>query len=386
MNTLITTTDELARFCATLENVPFVTVDTEFMRERTYYAKLCLVQLGGPEDAAAIDPLAEGIDLAPLFALMANPNVVKVFHAARQDVEIFVNLTGRVPAPLFDTQIAAMVCGFGDSVSYESLVNALAKQKVDKSSRFTDWSQRPLTDRQVEYALNDVTHLRVIYEILRAKLAETKRGDWVSEEMTILTSPGTYQTDPSEVWKRLKFHTDKPRRLAVLREVAAWREREAQRANLPRGRIIKDEALFEIASHAPTTTAELGRTRGLSQGFAEGKHGAALLEAVTRGKAVPDEECPACEGKRSLPSGANAVFDLLKVLLHQVSSEYGVASKLIATTDDLEAIAAEKKPAVKSLQGWRLSLFGETALALKAGKLALAVEEHKVKLIDISDR
>jgi len=383
MTTYITTTAELARFCASLAQAPFVTVDTEFMRERTYYAKLCLVQVGGPDEAAAIDPLAEGIDLTPLFELMANPKILKVFHAARQDVEIFVNLTERVPTPLFDTQIAAMVCGFGDSISYESLVSTLAHEKVDKSSRFTDWSQRPLTERQIEYALADVTHLRVIYESLAAKLAETKRSDWVQEELAILTSLDTYQTDPQEVWKRLKFHSDKPRRLAVLREIAAWREREAQHANLPRGRVMKDEALFEIASHAPSTVAELARTRGLNHGLAEGRYGTAILEAVEKAKALPNEACPAVEERRSLPNGASAVFDLLKVLLKQVTTEYGVASKLIASTDDLEAIAAQDAPDVKSLQGWRLTLFGETALALKAGKLALAVKGHKVKLIKI---
>lgn len=385
MSKLITTTKELARFCAGLKGAAFVTVDTEFMRERTYYSKLCLVQLGGPDEAVAIDPLAEGIDLAPLFALMDDPNILKVFHAARQDVEIFVNLTGRVPTPLYDTQVAAMVCGFGEQVGYETLVSAVAKSKVDKSSRFTDWARRPLTERQVDYALADVTHLRAIYEKLSEKVKKTRRADWVAEEMEVLTSLSTYQIEPAEVWRRLKFRSDKPRRCAILRELAAWREIEAQRANLPRGRIVKDEALIEIASSAPATTEELARTRGLSQGFAEGKHGTAILETVKRAKALPAEACPAIKEKRGLSNGATAVFDLLKVLLHQVSAKHDVAAKLIATTDDLEALASEDSPDIKSLKGWRLGLFGETALALKAGKLALAVKDRKIETVRIED-
>lgn len=360
-----------------------MTVDTEFMRERTYYAKLCLVQLGGPEQAVAVDPLAEGIDLAPLFALMSDTKILKVFHAARQDVEIFVNLTGRVPAPLFDTQVAAMVCGYGEAASYETLASALADAKIDKSSRYTDWSNRPLTDRQIDYALADVTHLRLVYEKLAAKLEKNNRSDWVREEMKVLTSLETYQIDPYEVWKRLKLRTDKPRRRAVLREIAAWRELEAQRANLPRGRVLKDEALLEIASHAPTDAQTLARTRGLSQGFAEGRHGTAILEAIARALSLPPEACPSGEEKRKLPSGTGAIFDLLKVLLHQASDEYGVAAKLIASTDDLERLAAEDNPDIKPLVGWRREIFGETALALKRGELALAIQKRKITAIKI---
>ena len=374
----ITSTDELTAFCASLSGADYVTIDTEFMRERTYYAKLCLVQLGGPNDAAAIDPLADGLDLQSLFDFLADPKILKVFHAARQDIEIFVNLTGRVPAPIFDTQIAAMVCGYGDSVGYEPLVGSLTGAKIDKSSRYTDWSNRPLTDRQIEYALADVTHLRDVYEKLAAKLEKNKRTAWVSEEMDILNDVRTYQVDPMEVWKRLKLRSDKPRRRAVLRELAAWREREAQHANLPRARVLKDEQLLEIANHAPTSVEELARTRGLSQGFAEGRYGTAIMEAIARGNAVQLKDCPAGEEKRKMPNGSGAVFELLKVLLRQVSDEHGVAAKLIASSDDLEILAAEDEPDIKPLKGWRRTLFGNTALAFKRGELALAVHKNKV--------
>jgi len=374
----ISTTDELTAFCASLKGADFVTIDTEFMRERTYYAKLCLVQLGGPHDAAAIDPLAADIDLTPLFDFLADPKILKVFHAARQDIEIFVNLTGRVPAPVFDTQIAAMVCGYGDSIGYEPLASSLTNAKIDKSSRFTDWSHRPLTDRQVEYALADVTYLREVYEKLSAQLAKNNRTDWVSEEMDILNDVHTYQVDPYEVWKRLKLRSDKPKRRAILRELAAWRELEAQRANLPRARVLKDEQLLEIATHAPASVQELARTRGLSQGLAEGRYGAALMEAIARGNAVPLKDCPAGEEKRKIPNGSAAVFELLKVLLRQVSDAHGVAAKLIASSDDLEILAAEDEPDIKPLKGWRRKLFGDTALAFKRGELALTVQKNKV--------
>lgn len=381
---LITTTQELKAFCTALSGADFVTIDTEFMRERTYYAKLCLVQLGGPTDAAAIDPLAEGIDLAPLFALLDDPKILKVFHAARQDIEIFVNLTGRVPAPIFDTQIAAMVCGYGESIGYEPLASSLTNAKIDKSSRYTDWAHRPLTDRQVEYALADVTHLRDIYTKLAAQVEKSGRGDWVREEMAILTDLHTYQVDPYEVWKKLKLRTDKPRRRAILRELAAWREIEAQTSNLPRSRVIKDEQLLEIANHAPPTVEELARTRGLSQGFAQGRYGTAILEAIARGNAVPAKDCPAGDMKKKMPSGAGAVLELLKVLLRQVSDEHGVAAKLIATSDDLERLAAEEEPDIKPLHGWRRKLFGETALAFKRGELALAIRKNKIATIGIN--
>ena len=375
---LINTTEQLSRFCDSLQGAGFVTVDTEFMRERTYWSKLCLVQLGGPEGAVAVDPLAHGIDLGPLYRLMADTSILKVFHAARQDVEIFVHATGQVPTPMFDTQVAAMVCGFGESASYETLATSLAGAKIDKSSRFTDWAQRPLTDKQLEYALGDVTHLRVVYEKLRDKLAKTGRADWVSEEMAFLTSLSTYQVEPREVWKKLKVRADKPRLRGVLREIAAWRELEAQRLNVPRGRVLKDDTMLEIASHAPTSAQELGRTRGLQAGFAESRQGTELLAAIARANALPVAELPAGEKRRAMPNGAAAVLDLLRVLLKQVSEEHGVAVKLIAVSDDLEGLAAEENPDVPCLNGWRRGLFGETALALKRGEIALAVRGGKV--------
>jgi ribonuclease D len=378
---LITTTKQLTAFCASLKNADFVTVDTEFMRERTYYSILCLVQLGGPDTAAAVDPLAEGIDLTPLYDLLNDPKILKVFHAARQDVEIFVGATGKVPAPMFDTQVAAMVCGFGESASYETLAASLAKAKIDKSSRFTDWARRPLTDKQITYALGDVTHLRDVYAKLNEQLEKSGHGDWMREEMAVLTDPATYQTDPREIWKRLKLRGGKPLQRALARELAIWRETEAQRLNIPRGRVMKDETLMEIAHHAPRAPEDLARTRGLSNGFAEGRQGKEILAAIARAKALPPSEYPEADPRRVMPNGATAVLDLLKVLLKQVSEEKGVASKLIASMDDLAALAAEENPDVKALTGWRRELFGNDALALKRGELALAVHGHKVVLL-----
>ncbi|HAX90709.1 MAG TPA: ribonuclease D [Rhodospirillaceae bacterium] len=380
---LISTTDALATFCASLRGAPYVTIDTEFMRERTYYSKLCLVQLGGADQAVAIDPLADGIDLTPLYDLLADTSIIKVFHAARQDIEIFAQASGRVPTPIFDTQVAAMVCGFGDSISYENLASSLAGAVVDKSSRFTDWSQRPLSDKQITYALGDVTHLRIVYEKLAAKLEATGRAEWVQEEMAVLTDPATYRVEPYEVWKRLKLRADKPRRRAVLREIAAWREMEAQRANLPRARIMKDEQLVDIATHAPTTTEELTKLRGLPSGFAEGRHGTAILEAINRAMALPAKDCPEGEARRIMPNGSGAILELLKVLLRQISDEHGVAAKLVATSDDLERLASEDTPEIKTLQGWRRQIFGETALALKNGDIALIVKKNKVTTINV---
>jgi ribonuclease D len=381
---LITTTEALAAFCSAHADTEFVTVDTEFMRERTYWPKLCLIQLGGPEQVVAVDPLAKGIDLAPLFELLANPKVMKVFHAARQDVEIFYNLTGKVPAPMFDTQVAAMVCGFGDSASYETLAGQLANAKIDKSSRFTDWSNRPLTEKQITYALGDVSHLRKVYVRLRDQLQKTARADWVREEMEDLTSPATYAIDPQEIWRRFKWRADKPRLRAVLRELAAWRELEAQRINVPRGRVVRDEAIMEIAHHPPSSAHDLSRIRGLSTGFAESRQGKEILEAVTRANELPIEQCPAGEARRVLPGGLGPVMDLLKVLLKQVCEEHDVASKLIANADDLEAIAADDKADVPALHGWRRELFGNLALALKNGELGLSVKNRKVVVSKLS--
>ena len=380
---LIADSAQLAEFCARIASADFITVDTEFMRERTYWPQLCLVQIGGPDEAAAIDPLAEGMDLSPLFRLLEDERILKVFHAARQDIEIFFNLTGRVPNPLFDTQVAAMVCGFGDSVSYETLAAQLAGTRIDKSVRFTDWSARPLTDRQIDYAMADVTHLRKIYVALAKRLKSGDRAHWLHEEMMTLLDPATYRLDPEEAWRRLKPRTPKPRLLMVLREVAAWREREAQRRDIPRNRLIRDEMVMDIAAHAPRTVDELARLRGLSKSLAEGRMGQDILAAVERGLALPESEAPTLPPPVDLPGGLGPVVELLKVLLKMKCERQQVAPKLIASTSDLERIAADDNAPVPALQGWRRELFGEDALALKHGRLALAMRGKRVVLMPV---
>jgi ribonuclease D len=381
--TLITDTPALAAFCERQRQAEFVAVDTEFMRDKTYWPQLCLVQVAGPEEAAAIDAQAPGLDLAPLLALLDDPRTVKVFHAARQDVEIFFHMTGRIPAPLVDTQVAAMVCGFGDAVSYENLAAKLAGARIDKSSRFTDWLRRPLTERQLLYALSDVTHLRPAYEHLKRRLAQTGRTEWVAEEMAVLTAPATYRLDPREAWRRIKFRTDKARTLAVLREVAAWREEEAQRRDLPRNRVLKDETLCEIAAHAPSDVEHLARCRGLSRSVAENRQGAQILAAVQRGLALPAAECPEPAPRRDLPAGLGPLIELLRVLLKMRCEDHGVAQKLVANADDLELIAADDRAEVPALHGWRREVFGADALALKQGRLALTVAGRRVKMVAV---
>jgi len=382
---LISDTAALAAFCQRLASAEFVTVDTEFMREKTYWPQLCLVQLAGPDEAWAIDPMAPDMDLAPLFELMANPKVMKVFHAARQDVEIFLHLSGKVPAPLFDTQVAAMVCGFGDAVSYETLAGQLARARIDKSLRFTDWSRRPLTDRQLDYALADVTHLRVIYEKLCQRLEREQRAEWVAEEMAVLTDPSTYLIDPDQAWRRLKSRSSSPRFLMILKELAAWREREAREKDLPRQRLLKDDSLMEIAAQAPTTIDELAHTRGLSRNAAEGKLGSALLAAVARALATPESQWPTPMERVELPRGLGPVVDLLKVLLKLKGDQHDVAQRLIASSSDLEWIAADDSAEVPALHGWRRGLFGEDALRLKHGRvgLALATDGKGLRLIPL---
>jgi ribonuclease D len=383
--TLIADTASLAAFCRRLQDAPYITVDTEFMREKTYWPQLCLVQVASAEEAQAIDPLAPGIDLSPLFELLANPKVLKVFHAARQDVEIFLHLSGAIPAPLFDTQVAAMVCGFGDAVSYETLAAQLARARIDKTLRFTDWAQRPLTDRQLHYALSDVTHLRLAYEKLQKRLDRDGRSEWLAEEMALLAQPSTYLVEPAEAWRRLKPRSSSPRFLMVLKELAAWREREAQERDVPRQRIIRDEALIEIAAHAPLAVDDLARTRGLSKGAAEGRQGAALLEAVRRALATPESDWPVPAERNELPRGLGPVVDLLKVLLKLKCDEHEVAQKLIACTSDLEYIAADDNAEVPALHGWRRTIFGEDALRLKHGRigLALAKDGKSLRLIAV---
>ncbi|HEC14550.1 MAG TPA: ribonuclease D [Rhodospirillales bacterium] len=384
----ITDTRALEDFCASLGEPPYITIDTEFMREKTYWPILCLVQVaagGGGNDGpyAAIDPLAPGMDLTPLFDVLANKNILKVFHAARQDLEIFQYLAGRLPEPVFDTQVAAMVCGFGDSVGYESLIAKLTKQRIDKSSRFTDWSHRPLSERQITYALADVTHLRPAYEKLKRTLESNGRAGWLDEEMAILTDPKTYTPDPNKVFRRIKSRSNDRRYLAVLREVAAWREHKARDRNIPRNRVLRDEELVEIAHHTPSNSGELSRTRGLSKGFAEGSSGAAILDAVRDGLAVPEKDRPEPVLKPDLPRGLGPATDLLKVLLKMKCEERGVAQKLLASSADLDQIAAYgEKAQVRTLNGWRRELFGEDALKLVRGEICLSLKNGKTALIE----
>lgn len=374
---MITTTEQLAEACARLAGHPFVTVDTEFLRDATYYPKLCLVQLASPEEGVLVDPIAKGIDLAPLLALMADPAVVKVFHAARQDVEIIWHLGRMIPSPLFDTQIAAMVCGYGDSVGYEQLANDLAKARIDKSSRFTDWSRRPLSEAQLSYALSDVTHLRDIYLHFQQELERTGRTGWLAEEMRVLSAPGTYDLQPEDAWTRLKGRVRKPRELAILMELAAWRERQAQSRDVPRSRVLKDDALIDIVQRAPRGESELGELRSIPRGFERSQAGAEILAAVERGLERDHKTLPRLD--RPQQRNANgAVLDLLRVLLKAVSDSERVAPKIIATIDDLEAIAADDEADVLALKGWRRTLFGDRALALKAGQLGLRMRDGRV--------
>jgi ribonuclease D len=380
---LITTTDDLAAFCKPLAATEFIAVDTEFMRERTYWPKLCLAQVAGPDDAAAIDALAEGIDLAPLDELMANAKVLKVFHAARQDLEIFYLRMNQVPQPLFDTQIAAMVCGHGEAASYESLATKLAKAKIDKSSRFTDWSRRPLSERQISYALSDVTHLRVVYEKLRRQLEKSGRLSWITEEVAVLNDPATYRADPEQAWRRLKPRGASPRLLGTLKEVAAWRERTAQRIDIPRQRLLRDEQLLEIASHAPKTTEDLAMTRGLGRGFAEGWQGREIMEAIERARNVPEADLPTRDKAPEQLRAPSAVVDLLRTLLRLKAEQAGVAGRLVASADELDRLAAGKRD-IAALRGWRREVFGGDAVDLIEGRLALSLAGDQAKLIPIA--
>jgi ribonuclease D len=379
---LITTTEELAAFCKPLAKAEFITVDTEFMRERTYWPKLCLAQVAGPEEAAAIDALAEGIDLSPLDELMANPKVLKVFHAARQDLEIFYLRMNKVPGPLFDTQVAAMVCGHGEAASYESLATKLAKARIDKSSRFTDWSRRPLSERQITYAISDVTHLRVVYEHLRRQLEKTGRLDWITEEMAVLNDPGTYRADPEQAWRRLKPRGASPRLLGTLKEVAAWRERTAQRIDIPRQRLLRDEQLLEIASHAPKGVEELALTRGLGRGFAEGWQGREILEAIDKARKMPDSQLPSRERPPEQLRAPGAVVDLLRTLLRLKAEQADVAARLVASADEIDRLAAGKRD-LHVLHGWRNEIFGKDAVALLEGRVALSLDGDHARLLPV---
>lgn len=381
----ITTTDALAAFCDAQADSSFITVDTEFVRESTYYPQLCLVQVAGDTDAAAIDTLAEGLSLEPLFALLRKPDLLKVFHAARQDLEIFYTLMGAVPAPVFDTQVAAMVLGFGDQVGYEVLVNKVLGQSLDKSSRFTDWSRRPLTDRQIDYAMADVDHLRPIYEVMRDRLDENGRAHWLTEEMQVLTAADTYRNDPDLAWQRLKARGLKPRPMAVLQKVAAWREREAQRRNTPRNRVVRDDTILDIAGSMPKSVDDLRRIRGLGKNVPDGRMGQEILAAVQEGLDIPREDLPKVKRREQPPPGVAPTMELLKVLLKVKCDQEGIASRLIATADDLEKLAMDDDADIQALKGWRRELFGEDALNLKHGRLALTVGKTSVKVMPVGD-
>jgi ribonuclease D len=378
---LIATTSELAAVCARLAKHPVITVDTEFLRETTYYPLLCVVQMASAEEAVVVDTLAQGIDLKPFFELMANEAVLKVFHAARQDIEIVWHQAAIVPHPIFDTQVAAMVLGYGDSIAYDQLVERIMGHRPDKTHRFTDWSRRPLSAEQMHYAVSDVTHLRDVFSALDADLKKRGRSDWVSEEMEVLTSPKTYDFHPERAWERLKTRVRKPRELAVLMEVAAWREQEAQSRDVPRSRVLKDDAVGDIAIQAPTSLERLANLRSLPKGFDRSKWGTDIIAAVQRGVARDPASLPKIEKPRGNSNGG-AIVELLKVLLRMTSERHAVASKVIATVDDLEEIAADDHADVAALHGWRRELFGEAALALKHGRLALAIEKGRVVRVD----
>ena len=361
-----------------------MTVDTEFLRESTFYPKLCLIQIAGPNRAAIIDPLADGIDLTPFYELMAKPDVMKVFHAARQDIEIMYHATGQTPTPLFDTQVAAMVLGYGDQIAYDQLVNRITGAHIDKSSRFTDWSRRPLSDKQLAYALADVTYLREVSTTLAEALAEQGRDGWVEEEMRTLAASETYDTKPENAWLRLKMRLRKPTELAIVRELAAWREREARSRDVPRNRVIKDDAIYEIAQQQPRTDEALGRLRSVPKGFERSRAGQDIVEAVNTALALPKDEMPKFERREQMPEWVQPATDLLRVLLKLVSEREGVVPRLIATSDDLEKLAHKGDDAeVRALEGWRRELFGNHALRLIEGKLALRFIDGRIDVAEI---
>jgi ribonuclease D len=377
----ITTTAELTALCETLARSDYVAVDTEFLREQTFWPLLCLIQLAGPEAEAIVDPLAPGIDLAPFYRLMADTSTVKVFHAARQDIEIIFLKAGIVPAPVVDTQVEAMVCRFGDSISYVNLVKKTTGTDLDKSSRFTDWSRRPLSSKQLDYALADVTYLRNVYLYLKDMLEKTERTPWLQEEMAILINPATYDTSPENAWQRLKLRVKGRKSLAVLLELAAWRERLAQSLDVPRGRVLRDDALYDIANQIPASAEALGQLRTLSDGFARSQRAKEILEAVKVGLARDPKTLPKIERNEALSAEASATLELLKVLLKAAAAEHGVAPRIIADSEDLEQLATSDEADILALQGWRRALFGEAALKLKRGELALTLVKGEVRAI-----
>ena len=383
---MIETTAALEEACLKLAKSDFITIDTEFLRESTFWPELCLIQMASPDLEVIVDPLAKGIDLAPFFTLMADSSVTKVFHAARQDIEIIFHLGNLIPHPIFDTQVAAMVCGFGDSVSYDQLVQKVKNVHIDKTSRFTDWSRRPLSEKQLEYALADVTHLRDAYLALKAELKREGRADWLTEEMNILESRETYDLHPDDAWQRLKMRLRKPQELAVIQAVAAWREREARNRNVPRSRVLKDDAIYEIAQQQPKDTEALGRLRTIPKGWERSNSGAAIIEAVNAALALPKSEMPHVHRHSHVPEGAAAAVELLKVLLRLISEKHGVAAKVIANSEDLDRIAAEgEKADVPAMHGWRRELFGDVALKLIAGGVALRFVDKRVEAVELPE-
>lgn len=379
---VISDTASLQAFVDSATGAPFVTVDTEFMREKTYFSQLCLIQIATPDDAVIIDPLADNIDLSPLFPLLSAPETVKVFHAARQDLEIFVKLMGTVPGPLFDTQIAAMVFGYGDQVGYEPLVRDLTGAQVDKGSRFTDWSRRPLSEKQLTYALGDVTHLRDVYARLTQKLTDTNRLTWVEEEMQALNDINLYSVNPDEAWQRLKLRNPKLKELGPIIALAKWRESEAQARNVPRSRLLKDDALFELARAQPDRPEALGKLRSIPQGFERSSTAKSILAAISDGKAIDQDSLPQLD-RRPREQAPQDVVELLRVLLKRQCAEHDVAPKLLASSADLDAIALDDEAGVPALRGWRREVFGEMALKLKRGELALGLTRRRVTLHNI---
>jgi ribonuclease D len=380
---LIVSTDVLTAFCERAANFDFVTVDTEFLRETTYWPKLCLIQAATDDEAVLIDPLAPGIDLSPFFALLANPNVTKVFHAARQDIEIFVKLTGAVPHNIFDTQIAASVCGFGDSASYDSLVRAICKVELDKSSRFTDWSARPLSEKQKLYAAADVTYLRDIYRELRTQVDATKRWDWVEDELTTLRSIDTYIVQPENAWERLKMKINRARDLAALKVLAEWRERRAQESDQPRSRIFKDDVLYELAVQRPLTPDAFEKLRAVPRGFGRSAAAGEIINLLKAVEELPKSKLPQMPERYRGPSPKGAVGDLIRVLLKSVAEQHGVASRILATSDEIDALVLDDDADVPALKGWRRKLFGEKALAIKHGRIALVATRKGVREIPV---
>lgn len=378
----INETSALELFCKQAQSNTFITIDTEFIRETTYWPELCLIQVATENEAVLIDPLSSGLELYPLFELLRNENVTKVFHSARQDIEIFYHLTGELPNNLFDTQIAAMVCGFGASIGYEALVQKYTKAKIDKSSRYTNWAQRPLSQKQQEYAISDVTHLRTIYQKLHEKITTEDRYHWLEDELKVLNDPNTYSIDPYSVWQKVRVRSPKPRMLAILRELAAWREMKAQQMNVPRGRVLRDDVLVELSAAAPTNSDELNRMRGLTSNIVQNE-ASSILEKIKVGKELPIEDCPKTRRIKEEVPGVNALIEMLKLLLIIKADKYHVAAKMIATSDDLEEIARSQDPQVPALEGWRNEVFGEAAMKLKRGEVAIGIVNDRISLIEV---